>query len=69
MGIMISISGYSATAVKEASGPETPLLLFDHNHIYLLLSGSPTLEELSCRARRHSSQTEEPYLSVNEFGG
>ena len=69
MGIMISISGYSSTAISEASGPKTPLLLLDHNHIYLLLSGSVTLEELVCRARRHSSQTGEAYLPVSDFSG
>jgi hypothetical protein len=67
MGIMISISGYSSTAIKEASGPKTPLLLLDHNHIYLLLSGCITLEELASRVRRHSSQTGEAYLSANAF--
>ena len=69
MGIMISISGYSSTAIKEALGPKTPLLLLDHNHIYLMLSGSMTLEELVCRIRRHSSQTGEAYLPATDFGG
>lgn len=69
MGVMISISGYSSTAINEASGPKTPLLLLDHNHIYLLLSGSITLEEVVCRVRRHSSQTGESYLPVNAFSG
>jgi len=69
MGIMVSISGYSSTAVNEASGPKTPLLLLDHNHIYLLLSGSITLEELVCRVRRHCSQTGESYLPANAFNG
>lgn len=67
MGIMVSISGYSSTAVKEASGPKTPLLLLDHNHVYLLLSGPITLEELVCRVRRHSSQTGEAYLPPSAF--
>ena len=69
MGIMVSISGYSSTATKEASGPKTPLLLLDHNHIYMLLSGSITLEELVCRVRRHSSQTGEAYLPACELSG
>jgi len=67
MGIMISISGYSSTAIKEASGPKTPLLLLDHNHIFLLLGGSITLEELVCRVRRHSSQTGEAYLPTGQL--
>ncbi len=67
MGIMISISGYSDTAMKEASGPKTPLLLLDHNHVYWLLSGSVTLEEVVSRVRRHSSQTGEAYLPASAF--
>lgn len=67
MGVMISISGYSSTAITEASGPKTPLLLLDHNHIYWLLSGSVTLDELISRVRRHSSQTGEAYLPASAF--
>lgn len=69
MGIMISISGYSSVAISEASGPKTPLLLLDHNHIYMLLGGTISFEELVCRVRRHCSQTGEAYLPVHEFGG
>ncbi len=42
MGILVSISGYASVAISEASGPKTPLLLLDQNHIYLLLNGSLT---------------------------
>ncbi len=69
MGIMVSISGFTATALKEASGPKTPLLLFDHNHIYAVLGGSMTFEEMVCRVRRHCSQTGEAYLNIRDFGG
>jgi hypothetical protein len=69
MGIMVSISGYSSVSISEASGPRTPLLLLDHEHIYLLLGGSITLEELICRVRRHSSQTGEAYLPARDFSG
>lgn len=69
MGIMVSISGYSSVAINEASGPKTPLLLLEHNHIFLLLNGSITLEELICRVRRHSSQTGESYLPAHAFSG
>jgi hypothetical protein len=46
MGAMFSISGFSSVAVKEASGPKGLLLLFDHSHIYMLLNGGTTLQEL-----------------------
>jgi hypothetical protein len=69
MGIMISISGYSSIAIKEASGPKTPLLLLDHNHIYAILGSSISLKELVGRVRRHVSQTGEAYLATSEFSG
>jgi len=39
MGVLVSISGYSSVAKKEASGDRTPLLLLDHSHLYLVLGG------------------------------
>jgi hypothetical protein len=68
MGIMISIAGYSSVAIEAASGPRTPVLLLDHSHLYLLLTGSTTFKELINRVRRHASQTGRAYLSVADFG-
>jgi len=67
MGIMVSISGYSSVAIKEASFPKTPLLLLDHSHVYALLSGTITFSELVGRVRRHSSQTANAHLPVKDF--
>jgi hypothetical protein len=67
MGVMFSISGYSSVAIKEASGPKGLLLLFDQNHIYMLLHGACSMEELICRVRRHASQTGEAYLVPRHF--
>jgi hypothetical protein len=67
MGVMFSISGYSSVAIKEASGPKGLLLLFDHNHVYMLLHGTCSMEELICRVRRHASQTGEAYLAPRHF--
>lgn len=67
MGVMFSISGYSSVAIKEASGPKCLLLLFDHAHIYMLLNGVCTLQELVGRVRRHASQTGEAYLEARQF--
>ncbi len=69
MGIMVSMSGYSSTAAKSASGPRTPLLLLDHAHIYLVLTGSMEFRAVLERVRRHSSQTSEAYLRAEDFGG
>lgn len=67
MGIMVSISGYSQVAKKEASGARTPILLLDHGHIYLVLSGTIGFADVIDRIRRHASQTGEAYLATNDF--
>lgn len=69
MGVMLSISGYSTVARKEASGEKTPLLLLDHSHLYLVLGGIMGFGEVVERIRRHASQTGEAYLSAQEFTG
>jgi len=69
MGIMISISNYSGTAVSGASGARTPVLLMDHRHLYLALSGTITFSEIVDRVRRHASQTGEALLAPDRFGG
>lgn len=69
MGIMVSISGFSSTAISDASGSKTTLLLLDASHLYLFLSGAMTFAEIVSRVRRHASQTGEAYLPVNKFHG
>lgn len=67
MGIMVSISGFTPTAIQEASGEKTPLLLMDHSHLYYILSGIMGMKEVIERIRRHASQTAEAYLPANQF--
>ena len=69
MGIMVSISGYSAVAIQGASGRQTKLLLLDAMHLYLFLSGSITFSEIIARIRRHASQTGECHLAAGKFSG
>jgi hypothetical protein len=69
MGVMVSITGYSAVAIQGASGRQTKLLLLDAMHLYLFLSGSITFSEIIARIRRHASQTGECYLATGKFGG
>ena len=69
MGIMVSISGYSSVASREASGARTPILLLDHSHIYLVLSGMMGIADVVDRVRRHASQTGEAYLAAKDFTG
>ena len=66
MGIMVSISGYSTTAVQEASGRQTKLLLLDAFHLYLFLQGVISFSEIIARVRRHASQTGESYLEAGK---
>lgn len=67
MGVMFSMSGYSSVAVKSASGPKGVLLLFDFTHIYMLLHGVFTLQEMVSRVRRHASQTGEAYIGAKRL--
>ncbi|MCI0744498.1 MAG: hypothetical protein L0Y58_03735 [Verrucomicrobia subdivision 3 bacterium] len=68
MGIMVSMSGYSITAIQQASGRKTPLILMDFSHVYLVLGGTWTLPEVVSRLRRHVSQTGQAFLPASEFG-
>jgi hypothetical protein len=68
MGIMLSMSGYSSTGIEQASGRKTPIILLDHSHVYLVLNGTWTLEEVVSRVRRHASQTSRAFLPASEFG-
>jgi hypothetical protein len=69
MGIMVSMSGYSSVATQEASFAKSPLLLLDHSHLYMVLSGIESFPSVIRRIRRHSSQEGEAYLPVTRFGG
>ena len=67
MGIFISMSGFSSIAIDTASVSQTPLLLFDHTHIYAVLCGIIGLPDLIARVRRHASQTGKAFLAVDAF--
>ena len=69
MGVFVSISGYTEVAKKEASSARTPILLLDHSHLYLVLSGMMNIGDVIERIRRHASQTGEAYLSAKDFTG
>ena len=69
MGIFVSMAGYSSTAIQEASGRKTTILLLDASHIYLALTSGMSLLDIIRRVRRHASQTGESLLPVAAFGG
>jgi len=68
MGVLLSMSGYSSTAIKEASGKKTTLLLLDSTHVFLVLTGAMSLADVIRRIRRHAAQTGESHLPANLFG-
>jgi hypothetical protein len=68
MGIFLSMSGYSSTAIKAASRDKTPILLLDYQHVYsLILSGGLSFQDVIHRVKRHASQTGEAYLPTDKF--
>ena len=69
MGIMVSMSGYSSVAIKEASFSKSPLLLFEHSHLYMVLGGIESFPNMLRRVRRHSSQEGQAFLPTTKFGG
>jgi len=70
MGILISMSGFTTTAVSEASCDRTPMLLMDFSHIYnLILAGTMSLPDVIRRIKQHASQTGEAFLPVAKFSG
>lgn len=65
MGLFVSISGYTAIATEQASGPGTTLLIFDSRHLFHVLAGTATFQEVVSRARRHASQTGQAYWQIS----
>jgi len=68
MGIAVAMSGFDQGCRNNASGDRTPFLLFDSQHLYMLLTGAIDLKFLIDRTRRHSSRTGESYLAPADFG-
>ncbi|MDC3958564.1 restriction endonuclease [Polyangium jinanense] len=66
MGVMVSMSGYSSTAIDEASYAGTKLLLLDYAHVMVALGGRDFSDVLG-RIRRHASQTGRAYLSASDL--
>jgi Restriction endonuclease len=69
MGIVVAISGFTDGAKANASGPKSPLLLFDHSHLYMALNDRIHFKDVLLRVRRHSSQEGKAYLAVTDFSG
>ena len=68
MAIAVAMSGFTESCKQSASGDRTPFLLFDSQHIYMLLTGVGDLKFLIERTRRHSSRTGLSYLAPADFG-
>lgn len=68
LGIMLSMSGYSALAVDRAALAQGRLLLLDFTHVYMVLQGVEAFPNVVRRLRRYSSRTGSPYLVATNFG-
>jgi hypothetical protein len=69
MGIIVAMSSYSSIATVEASTANSPLLLLDYAHLYMVLTAASEFPDVIRRVRRHASQEGQAYLAVSEFGG
>lgn len=67
MGLMVSMSGYTAPAIDAAGGERSPLLLLAYQHLYAVLGGVLKLHELVARVRRHASQTGRVFFQLDEL--
>ena len=68
MGILVSMSGFTAIAAKEASRDRTPMMLLNYGHFFnLVLNGRMTLPDVIRRVKRHASQTGEAFLPADRF--
>lgn len=67
MALFVSMSGYNSGALRAGSFAGTPLLLIDYSHLYHILSGAMTFDDLIRRIRRHASQTGESFLELSHF--
>lgn len=67
MGLMLSMSDFTDQAVEEASGPRSLVLLMTSVHVFHILQGVMSFEEMVKRIRRHASQTGEPRLLPQDF--
>ena len=64
---MVSMSGFSSTAIQQASGGKTPIILMDFSHVYLVLGGIWALPEVIARLRRHASQAGQAFRPAKDF--
>lgn len=64
-GLFVSISGFSESALKDASCDHTPLILMDYSHIFnLLVTRRFTFPELLRRMLSNAAETGSSYLDV-----
>ena len=65
-GLFVSISGFSESALKDASCDHTPLILMDYKHIFILLvTRRFTFPELVRRMLSNAAETGSSYLDVS----
>ena len=64
LGLCISISGFTAGAIKEHSHAQTPLILMDGTDLMPILEGHIDLTDVLERKRRHAAETGNPMYRI-----
>lgn len=67
LGLYVSISGYSRTAVERHNAAQPVLILMDGLDLMAVLDGRVNLDDLLLRKRRHAAQTGEVFLRISEI--
>jgi len=67
MALYVSIPGYTSCARREASGEGTPILLCDHSHLCVVLSGAMGMGEAIAKLLLHRARTGAAYLPAEDL--
>ncbi len=67
LGVYVSVTGFSATAVQRQNAANPAMFLVDAADLMAVLEGRVTLNELLLRKRRHAAQTGEVLLPITDL--
>ena len=67
LGMYVSVSGFSQTAVERHNAAQPVLILMDGMDLMAMFDDRVGLDALLLRKRRHAAQTGEVFLPVSEI--
>jgi hypothetical protein len=67
LGLLVSVSGYTQNALSVANRAASPVILLDGAHLFQVIEGQLTLNELIDRVRRHAIETGVCYWPTSEM--